>query len=240
MSPNIPALVGAGYAVLSPSLPLSGNAEPAAGLGARVSAIVDAAAAQHPGAFDVTRLALWGHSFGGYGTAAIIAQTDRFRAAVDMAGPIDLFSMWGTFQAPERIDPSEGLAVSGTTGWTEDAQGAMGAPPWRDPARYLRNSPLFQADHIHTPLLIMVGDQDHIPMSQGEEMFSALYRQDRDAMLLTYWGEAHILYSPGNVRDAYRRAFAWLAENLARPLSVAAAPVANPALASATSAPSSR
>ena len=241
LTPSLPALVGAGYAVLTPSLPLAATAEPIDGLGARVLAIVDAAAAQHPGAFDTTRLALWGHSFGGYAVMAIVSQTDRFRAAVDMAGPSDLISIWGTFQAPRRVDPSEGLGVSGVIGWAEDAQPQLGGPPWSDPGRYLRNSPILQADCIHTPLLIMGGDQDHIPMSQGEEMFSALYRQDRDAVLLTYWGESHILYSPGNVRDAYQRGFAWLAENLARPVTVeAAAPGASPGPGSASVAPRPR
>jgi dipeptidyl aminopeptidase/acylaminoacyl peptidase len=121
--------------------------------------------------------------------------------------------------------------------WTEDVQGAMHAPPWRDPARYLRNSPIFQADHIHTPLLILEGDQDPMPLMQGEEIFSALYRQDRDAVLATYWGEGHILYSPGNVRDAYRRGLAWLKENLARPVSADAGRALNPGPASANTAP---
>jgi dipeptidyl aminopeptidase/acylaminoacyl peptidase len=239
-APSIPAIVGAGYAVLSPSLPLGEAAEPALDLAKKVLTIVDAAMVQHPGAFDPQRLALWGHSFGGYGTAAIITQTDRFGAAVDMAGPIDLISMWGTFLAPMRINPSEGSGIAGEQGWTEDSQGAMGAPPWRDPARYLRNSPIFQANLIHTPLLIIAGDLDHIPETQGEEMFSALFRQDRDAMLLTYWGEGHLLYSPANVRDAYRRSFAWLADNLDRRLSAGAGRPASPAPASATSEPSSR
>ncbi|MGH6965142.1 MAG: alpha/beta hydrolase family protein [Phenylobacterium sp.] len=241
ITPSIPVLVGAGYAVLTPSLPLSEGEEPSAGLAAKVLGVVDAAAAQYPDAFDPGRLALWGHSLGGHGVVAIIAQTDRFRAAVEMAGPIDMISMWGTFQAPERVDPSEGTGISGELGWTEDSQGAMGGPPWRNPARYVRNTLVFQADRIRTPLLIIQGDQDHVPMSQGEEIFSALFRQDRDAVLLTYWGEAHILYSPGNVRDAYRRGLAWLAENLARAVKVAAAaPAASPEPVSATSGPRSR
>ena len=136
---------------------------------------------------------------------------------VAMAPPTDLVSGWGTFQAAQRVDPADGLGVSSRTGWTEDAQGAMRVPPWRDPQRYLRNSPLFQADRIRTPLMMMVGDQDHIPMSQSEEIFSALFRQDRDAVLLTYWGEAHAFYSPGNVRDSYERALAWMAEHLGAP-----------------------
>jgi dipeptidyl aminopeptidase/acylaminoacyl peptidase len=39
-------------------------------------------------------------------------------------------------------------------------------------------------------------------------------RQDKDAVMLTYWGEGHTLGSPGNLRDLYRRAFAWLDAHL--------------------------
>jgi hypothetical protein len=41
------------------------------------------------------------------------------------------------------------------------------------------------------------------------------YRQDKDAILLTYFGEGHGLRSPGNVRDFYSWAFGFLDEHLA-------------------------
>lgn len=59
----------------------------------------------------------------------------------------------------------------------EAGQGRIGAPPWKDAAAYLRNSPLFYADRIETPLLIVQGDMDYVAIQQGEELFSALYRQ---------------------------------------------------------------
>jgi len=65
-------------------------------------------------------------------------------------------------------------------------------------------------------------------------MFAALYRQDKDAMLVTYWGEGHLFNSPGNIRDMWRRALAFLAERLA----LSGAPrAANPEPASASGAP---
>jgi dipeptidyl aminopeptidase/acylaminoacyl peptidase len=239
-APNVPALVGAGYAVLLPSLPIAEGREPLDGLADQVLRLVDAAAAQAPGAFDPDRLALWGNSYGGYGTQGIIGQTRRFRAAIEAAGPSDLISQWGAFQPSRRIDPGDGLGVAWTAGWTETLQGAMGAPPWADPSRYVRNSPLFQAGGIETPLLIFQGDQDVVPLSQGEEMFSALYRQDKDAMLVTYWGESHLVRSPGNLRDLYQRAFAWLGLYLnPAPGDVAAPPPASLGSAPATTGPSS-
>jgi dipeptidyl aminopeptidase/acylaminoacyl peptidase len=77
--------------------------------------------------------------------------------------------------------------------------------------RYASNSPVLLADRIQAPVLLIQGDQDPIPLSQGEEMFSALYRQGKDAEEVTYWGEGHIISSPGNVRDLYARAFGFLA-----------------------------
>lgn len=214
-APNAQLLVGHGYAVLIPSLLRAPGKEPMDGLAERLLAIVEAAAREAPGAFDPQRLALWGHSYGGYTVEAVIGQSDRFTAAIASAGPSDLIGMWGTFGATWRADPTEGLGVSWSSGWTETAQADMGAPPWADPQRYIRNSPIFFADRIHTPLLILHGHDDQLPIGQAEEMFSALYRQNKDAELVTYWGEGHFVASPGNVRDLYGRVFRWLDEHLA-------------------------
>lgn len=212
-----PVLLGHGYAVLVPSLPSPRDGRgPAEGLADRVLAIIDAAAKQPDlaGRFDATRLGLWGHSFGGYATTAIIGQTDRFRVAVATAPATDLVSDHGQFGPFRRAYPDEGLTTPWSAGWVESLQGDMRVPPWEDPQRYLRNSPLMQAGRIHTPLLIAVGEIDGSHPGQAEELFSALFRQDRDALLLTYWGEPHMFGSPGNVRDLYRRGLDFLDSHL--------------------------
>lgn len=208
---DIRALVGEGYAVLLPSLPLSmSDRAPLHGLAARVLSIVDAAAQQEPSAFDPERLTLWGHSYGGYAVMGVIGQTDRFKAAISMNAPMNLTSIYGAFQPSWRSSPEDGVWPTWPAGWAEDSQGRMGAPPWRAPARYLESSPVFLAETIHTPVMLIHADQDPVPLSQAEEMFSALFRQNKDAVIVTYWGEGHIVSSPGNVRDIYRRAFQWL------------------------------
>jgi dipeptidyl aminopeptidase/acylaminoacyl peptidase len=236
-------LVGHGYAVLLPSLPNPQQTDgPADGLAARVLAIIDAAAGDPAlaGAFDPTRLGVWGYSFGGYAALVLVAETDRFSAAVADAAPTDLFSMEGVFSPSRRVFADEGVGTAWTAGWTEDLQGGMHAPPWREPARYVHNSPSLLADHITTPVLLVQGEQDNIPLQQAEEMFSALYRQNKDAMLVTYWGESHVISSPGNLRDYSRRALAWLDDGLAlsAPSSGIATPPGNLAPASANAAPS--
>jgi dipeptidyl aminopeptidase/acylaminoacyl peptidase len=212
LTANIRTLVGHGYAVLLPSLPRAPNAEPLEGLADRVLAIVDAVGARPDltQAYDHQRLALWGHSYGGYSVLGILTQTQRFGAAVASSPPTNLISIWGTFQPSWRVAPEDGLWMAWPAGWTETAQGGMGGPPWADPDRYVRNSPALLADRIQTPVLLLHGDQDPIGLSQSEQMFSALYRQNKPAELVTYWGEEHGLSSPGTVRDIYARGFGWI------------------------------
>ena len=86
----------------------------------------------------------------------------------------------------------------------------MGGPPSQDLERYLRNSPITQAGRVTTPVLIVQGDLDYVPIQQGEEFFTALYRQNKPADFVRYWGEGHVLESPANIEDVWKRIFAWL------------------------------
>jgi dipeptidyl aminopeptidase/acylaminoacyl peptidase len=67
--------------------------------------------------------------------------------------------------------------------------------------RYFRNSPIFFADRIETPLMIIQGDLDFVPIQQGEEMFSALHRLGKPVVFVRYWGEGHLNAGPANVAD---------------------------------------
>jgi dipeptidyl aminopeptidase/acylaminoacyl peptidase len=91
----------------------------------------------------------------------------------------------------------------------EAGQLRMGSPPWKDFYRYLRNSPLFYVDRIETPLMIIQGDLDYVAMQQGEQVFTALHRQNKRAMFVRYWGEGHVLESPANIRDLWGRIYGW-------------------------------
>ncbi|MBI1686791.1 alpha/beta hydrolase family protein [Caulobacter hibisci] len=205
---NVRAMVGAGYAVLVPSLPIAPTADPAEGLGAAILAAVDAALAADPG-LSRTRLAVWGQSFGGFGALTAATQASRFKAVVASAATVDFYAMYGAQGATAITTPEVSLHVSSMFGWAEAGQGRMLAPPWRDPARYGRASPLLFADRITAPVLLIEGDSD-IHSGQAMEMFTALYRQGKPVELLAYGGEGHVVISPANVRDVYGRAFAFL------------------------------
>ena len=95
----------------------------------------------------------------------------------------------------------------------ESGQIRMGNPPWKDLGRYLRNSPIFSDERVQTPLLIIQGDLDFVGIEQGEEFFTALYRQGKRAEFVRYWGEGHVIQQPDNVRDMWKRIFAWFEQN---------------------------
>ena len=123
-----------------------------------------------------------------------------------LPGWSNLTSHYGTFDARRRYDtfPHEHRSAPFLA---ETGQTRMGQPPWRDPDRYIRNSPLFHVERVMTPVLIIQGDLDFVEIRQGEEFFTALYRENKKARFVRYWGEAHTIQSPANIRDMWERIF---------------------------------
>lgn len=237
---NLRMLTGHGYAVLVPSLPNppGGMIDPADRVAERILAVMAAAEAEPSlaGRFDGNRAAILGWSFGGYTTMAAITQTDRFRAAVALDGISDLVAYWSTMSLQRAIIPEDGYSSIGVTGTVESTQPRLGAPPWVDPDRYHRNSPLLAANRIRTPLLLIHGALDPISMAGSQAMYSALFRQGKDAQLVIYWGANHAVTAPGDVRDVWARTFRFLDEHLS-PASATAPRPASPEPASANSGP---
>ncbi len=84
----------------------------------------------------------------------------------------------------------------------EKTQSRIGGTLWDSTQKYLENSPLFRADQIYTPLLILHNDQDGaVPWYQGIELFVALRRLGRPCWLFNYNGEAHSVRQDHNKRD---------------------------------------
>lgn len=202
------------YAVLFPSIPLSPDgtaSDPMLELPKGVLPALDKAI--EIGIADSERLGVMGQSYGGYAVYGLVTQTTRFKAAVSMAGISNLISLYGEFDARLRYDeelPERFFQMV----WEETGEGRMGGPPWKDPARYIRNSPLFFVDRVNTPVLIIQGDMDYVPMQQGEEFFAGLYRHGKRAAFVRYLGEGHVVQGPANVRDMWHRILAWFDEFL--------------------------
>jgi dipeptidyl aminopeptidase/acylaminoacyl peptidase len=135
------------------------------------------------GFVDRHAVGLQGQSWGGYQVAYIITQTSMFRAAMAGAPVANMTSAYG------GIRWASGLARAFQY---EHTQSRIGGSIWEQPLRYLRNSPLFWADRIRTPLFIMHNDGDGaVPWYQGVELFVALRRLGKEVYLIDYNDEAH-------------------------------------------------
>jgi len=145
------------------------------------------------GFIDKDNIGVQGHSWGAYQIAYLVTRTNIFKAAEAGAPVVNMISAYG-----------------GIRWWTglsrqfqyEHTQSRLGGSPWEYPARYIENSPIFNVDKIHTPLLIMHNDADgHVPWYQGIEFFTALRRLGKPAWFLNYNGEPHWPLKMQNRKD---------------------------------------
>jgi dipeptidyl aminopeptidase/acylaminoacyl peptidase len=213
---NMQFLAGRGYAVLFPSMPIKPHGEKrdtymelTKGVLPAVEKVVDL------GIADPDHIGLMGSSFGGYATYGMVTQTNRFRAAVAICGISNLVSQWGVFGTLDSRSKYDDYAHEDPFRMWNVETIDMGGPPWKEFGRYLRNSPITYVDRVQTPVLIIHGDLDYdVPLEQSEEYFTALYRQNKRARFVRYWGEGHTLMSPANVRDMWKQIVAWFDEFL--------------------------
>jgi dipeptidyl aminopeptidase/acylaminoacyl peptidase len=206
-----------GYGVLVPSMPSVETLAPTQrlpSLAVGVLPALDTLIAR--GIADGDRLAVFGYSYGGYATLGLIGQTNRFRAAMAFSSLTNLASVYGTFYGDRRYgdggDPQDGQLLRMLQ--LERGYGGMGTTPWESPQDYVDASPLFLAGRVETPVMLVHGDLDFVPIQQAEEYFTALYRQDKRVRLLSYHGEGHGLSTRANVLDVWQRIGEWLDELL--------------------------
>ncbi len=199
-NPNL--LVERGYAVLLPDPALStgyGRAMVARGWGGwgeapytDIMRAADAALARPE--LDATRTALMGGSYGGYMANWVAGHTDRFRAIVTHA------SLW------------ELRGFHGTTDTGVFWEHEMG-DPYREPERYLRQSPAEHLAAIRTPMLVVHGEQDfRVPLSEALRLWTDLRRHSVPARFLYFPDENHWVLKPQNARIWYETVFAFLGE----------------------------
>lgn len=198
-----------GYAVLFPTMPYDpAEGDPLSQLSIGVLPAVDRVIQM--GIVDSTRIGLLGHSFGGYAVLGLISTTTRFRAAVALAAPANAASLYGAFEPSERYrDAPLSLRSFVSYAFLENGQFALGTTPWANSFSYINNSPFFMVDRIRTPLLLAQGDQDFVPLSQGEQLYRALARLGRPVELRRYWGEGHVFNSYDDIVDLTHAVASW-------------------------------
>lgn len=206
-----------GYAVLMPSMPSPKGPEASHSIAPLLSGVlpaVDAVVAR--GVVDSDRIAVVGQSDGGFATLGLLTQTARFRSAIASASFSDLTSLYGTFYGQYRHGdagpPQKGQVLRMLQ--MEKGVFGFGGPPWEHPESYHAESPLSGASKVQTPLMLVHGDLDFIPIQQAEEFFTALYRQDKRAVFVRYGGEWHTIANRSNVVDLWGRIGKWLFDTM--------------------------
>jgi dipeptidyl aminopeptidase/acylaminoacyl peptidase len=191
-------LANHGYAVFHPSVNLvvgRPGESWAKGVTAAANKLIDL------GIADPDRLGVHGTSYGGYATVLLLTETDRFKAAINISGKVNMVSFY---------TDSPRLGVRNTHA-PEKSQDRIGGTLWEYPERYLDHSAIMRADRIKTPLLNITGDQDpNVPASQSREIYYALRRLGRDVEWVRYVDGGH--RPPNSVRESIdfeNRILAW-------------------------------
>ncbi len=179
-----------GYAVLMPDITYRVNDPGMSAVWCMVPAVKAAIAT---GIVDAKRVGITGHSWGGYQTSHLVTQTDIFAAAVAGAPLTNMVSMYSL------IYKNTG---GGNGAIFESSQGRFKGGYWDNWDAYYRNSPVFFAKNVKTPLMILHNDRDGaVDFTQGVEFYNTLRRLGKSVILLEYVGENHGLRKPVNQRD---------------------------------------
>ena len=130
---------------------------------------------EHP-YINKEKIGCMGASYGGFMTQYLQTQTDIFAAAVSHAGIANHTSYWG----------------EGYWGYNYSEVSMANSYPWSHRQLYVDQSPLFNADKIHTPLLLLHGNADtNVPLIESLQMFTALKLLGREVALVEVEGQNH-------------------------------------------------
>jgi dipeptidyl aminopeptidase/acylaminoacyl peptidase len=148
---------------------------------------VDFAIAQ--GWADPERLICAGWSYGGYLSAWIVTQTDRFKAVSAGAGLTNLVSMYSTQDLQDYL-----------------ASQFNESRPWTAAEQYRAHSPLTYVADVTSPLMLLHGANDtRVPPTQSVEMFVALSDLGKDVTFVRFPREGHGFREPRHLMDRLRR-----------------------------------
>jgi dipeptidyl aminopeptidase/acylaminoacyl peptidase len=201
---NVAAFTSLGYLVLQPDIVFRPRDPGLSVLDCVGNAVKKAV---QMGISDPRKVGVVGHSWGGFDASFLATHSDMFAAAVAGAPITDLVSNYGNHHW------SSGIAE---TDHIETGQQRMEVPLWEDLPAYIRNSAVFNAQNMKTPLLIEVGDADGtVFWHQGVELYNIARRARKtNVILLNYAGEDHGLRKKPNQLDYHRRIVEWFGHYL--------------------------
>lgn len=125
---------------------------------------------------DSTSIGCIGASYGGFMTMLLATRTDIFAAAIAHAGISSISSYWG----------------EGYWGYLYSSAATADNFPWNNPELYTRQSPLFNADKVTTPLLLLHGGSDtNVPPGESIQMYTALKLLGKTVEYVEVEGQDH-------------------------------------------------
>ena len=140
------------------------------------------------------KIGCFGASYGGFMTQYLLTQTDLFAAAMSHAGISAISSYWG----------------QGTWGIGYSTVASTHSYPWNNSKLYTEHSPLFNADKINTPLLLLHGDSDtNVPYGESVQMYNALKILGKEVELVRVHGQDHHIIDPSKQRKWMQTTMAW-------------------------------
>jgi len=145
---------------------------------------------------DSTRVGCIGASYGGFMTQYLQTRTQIFAAAISHAGISDITSYWG----------------EGYWGYSYSSAASAFSYPWNNAKMFTEQSPLFHADRINTPLLLLHGTADtNVPPGESIQMFNALRILGKTVELVTIDGENHHILATEKRLAWNKTIYAWFA-----------------------------
>ncbi|WP_260929646.1 alpha/beta hydrolase family protein [Novosphingobium sp. 9] len=145
---------------------------------------------------DPARLGIGGWSYGGFMSAWAVTHSDRFKAAVIGAAPVDMSIMARATDTPDF-----------TTGYFGEPQANLASLDAHSSLRLL--------DKVHTPVLIMDGAADtRVPPTMALAFYRGLRLQGKPAEMVLYPREPHWMHEPAHQLDVQQRVLAFFDAHL--------------------------
>jgi len=143
---------------------------------------------------DASKVGCAGASYGGFMTMLLLTRTDIFATAISHAGISSISSYWG----------------EGYWGYSYSAGATAFSFPWNRQDIYVGQSPLFHADKVNTPLLLVTGDSDtNVPPGESIQMYTALKILGRPVELILVKGEDHHIVTYNKRIEWHNTIMAW-------------------------------
>lgn len=134
---------------------------------------------------DKDKIGCFGGSYGGFMTLYLIGKSDIFKAAVDYYGISNIASYWG----------------AGWWGFNYGDTAIANSYPWTRKDVFVEQSPLYFADKINTPLLLIHGTKDtNVPIVESDQIFTALRVQNKVVEYIRFFDEDHGINSSPSIR----------------------------------------